>query len=63
NNIYCFEFKLNATADEALQQINSKEYTLQWDCKGKKVYKIGVSFDSIKRNIGEWKIETIHGET
>jgi hypothetical protein len=57
DNVYVFEFKLDATADEALKQINSKEYTLQWNHSGKKVYKVGVSFDSTKRNIGEWKVE------
>jgi hypothetical protein len=58
NYVYCFEFKLDGTPDEALQQINSKEYTLQWNSSDKKVYKVGVTFDSKKRNIGEWKIET-----
>ena len=66
--IYCFEFKLNGTAEEALAQIDSKEYMLPWelpvspsgetsrtDC-GKKLFKIGVSFDTEKRNIGSWKI-------
>ncbi|MDR3109412.1 MAG: PD-(D/E)XK nuclease domain-containing protein [Planctomycetaceae bacterium] len=57
--VYCFEFKLDGTSDEALQQINSKKYTLQWNNNGKKVYKVGVTFDSKKRNIGDWKIETV----
>jgi hypothetical protein len=54
--VYCFEFKLNGTAEEALQQIDSKEYLLPWQGSGKKLYKIGVSFNWEKRNIGEWKI-------
>jgi len=54
--VYCFEFKLNKTAEEALAQIDSKEYLLPWKESGKKLFKVGVSFDSEKRNIGEWKV-------
>jgi len=54
--VYCFEFKLNGTAKEALAQINTKEYTLPWKGSGKKLFKIGVEFDREKRNIGEWAV-------
>jgi hypothetical protein len=54
-HVYCFEFKLNGTAEEALAQINSKEYLLPWSGSGKELVKVGVSFDYEKRNIGEWK--------
>jgi hypothetical protein len=57
NFVYCFEFKLNGTAEEALVQIDTKEYLLPWKDSGKKLFKIGVDFDREKRNIGEWKIE------
>jgi hypothetical protein len=53
--VYCFEFKLDGTADKALEQIDTKEYLLHWEGSGKKLYKIGVNFDTKKRNIGEWK--------
>jgi hypothetical protein len=53
--VYCFEFKLNGTAEEALQQIDGREYLLQWKNRGKKLFKIGVDFDFEKRNIGRWK--------
>jgi hypothetical protein len=56
-NVYCFEFKLNGTAEEALAQIDSKEYLLPWAGSGKKLFKVGVAFDCEKRNIGEWKME------
>jgi hypothetical protein len=55
NQVYCFEFKLDGTADEALAQIDSKEYLLPWQGSGKKLFKIGVSFDWEKRNVDEWK--------
>jgi hypothetical protein len=54
--VYCFEFKLNGTAEEALKQIDSREYLLQWKNRGKKLFKIGIDFDFEKRNIGNWRI-------
>jgi hypothetical protein len=59
NFVYCFEFKLDKTADEALAQIDTKEYLLPWTGSGKKLFKVGVNFDSKKRNIGEWKYITV----
>jgi hypothetical protein len=61
--VYCFEFKLreaggSMTAEDALRQIDSKDYLLPWQGSGKKLVKVGVVFDTEKRNIGEWKAET-----
>jgi hypothetical protein len=53
--VYCFEFKLNGTAQEALEQIDRKEYLSPWTGSGKKLFKVGVSFNFEKRNIAEWK--------
>jgi hypothetical protein len=58
NFVYCFEFKVDKTAEEALAQIDTKEYLLPWQGSDKKLFKIGVNFDSKKRNIGEWKYKT-----
>ena len=55
NFVYCFEFKLDKTAEEALAQIDTKEYMLPWSGCGKKLFKVGVNFDGEKRNIGDWK--------
>jgi len=52
--VYCFEFKLDGTAEAALAQIDSKEYATPWTGRGKKVFKVGVNFDFEKKNIGEW---------
>jgi hypothetical protein len=54
NFVYCFEFKLNGTAKEALAQIDTREYLLPWEGSGKILFKAGVEFDYDKRNIGEW---------
>jgi hypothetical protein len=53
--VYCFEFKLSGTAEEALTQISTKEYLLPWTGSGKQLFQVGVDFDYGKRNIGGWK--------
>jgi hypothetical protein len=55
NYVYCFEFKLDGTAEEALLQIDTKQYLLPWHGTGKTLIKVGVAFDYKKRNISEWK--------
>jgi len=55
NNVYCFEFKMKGSADTALAQIDAKEYALPWTGSGKNLFKVGVSFNAKKRNIGAWK--------
>jgi hypothetical protein len=56
--VYCFEFKLDGTAEEALRQIDDKGYLLPWQGKGKNLVKVGVAFDSEKRNIEKWETDT-----
>jgi hypothetical protein len=55
NFVYCFEFKIRGSAEKALAQIDTKEYPLPWEGNGKKLFKVGVKFDTKKRNIGNWK--------
>ncbi len=52
--IYVFEFKLDKPAQEALDQINSKEYALPFAVDGRKLYKVGVSFSSETKKVKEW---------
>ena len=54
--IYVFEFKFDGTPDEALAQIESKNYAIPYQSDGRRIVKIGVNFDSATRTIGEWKI-------
>ena len=53
--VYIFEFKLDGTADEALQQIEDKGYAREYASDKRQVYKIGASFSSETGTIGEWK--------
>ena len=55
--IYVFEFKVDGTPEEALAQINSKQYAIPYQADHRKVVKVGVNFDSSTRTIGEWIIE------
>ena len=58
NFIYIMEFKLNGTAEEALQQINDKHYALPFEMDERKLFKIGVNFSAETRNIEKWIVET-----
>ena len=52
--IYVMEFKLNGTAEEALRQINEKQYARPFDTDGRKLFKVGVNFSKKSRNIEKW---------
>ena len=54
--IYIFEFKLDKTADEAMQQIEDKQYAKPFEHDGRHIYKIGVNFSTKTRRIDGWKI-------
>ena len=56
--IYIMEFKLNGTAEEALQQINDKRYALPFEADGRKLFKIGINFSEKTRNIEKWVVES-----
>lgn len=55
--MYVMEFKLNGTAEEALQQINDKHYAQPFEADGRQLFKIGVNFSSKTRNIERWIVE------
>ena len=57
DTIYVFELKVDKSADEALAQIDSKDYMLPYRADGKRLVKVGISFDSKQRTIAEWKIK------
>ena len=54
--VYVFEFKLDAGADAAMSQIDTKEYALPFAADGRRVVKVAVSFSSETRNIADWTI-------
>ena len=52
--IFVIEFKLNKTADEAMKQIENKEYALKYHKEDKKIMLLGVNFDFNSGNITNW---------
>ena len=56
NYIYLFEFKRDGTAMTALEQIDSKDYALPFIADSRRLYKIGVSFDSKSRKLTDWAV-------
>lgn len=53
---YVFELKVNGTAQEALDQINSRGYALPFDTEDREVVKVGVQFDRETMTVGEYRI-------
>jgi hypothetical protein len=57
--VYIFEFKMteNATAEEALKQIDDKGYPIPFTASGKQLVKVGVEFSTDERGVKRWAIE------
>ena len=53
---YIFEFKIDKSADEALKQIEEKQYAKPFETDLRKLNKIGVNFSSTTRRIESWKV-------
>ena len=56
NAVYVFELKFDGSAAEALQQIDDKGYLIPYSAEGKRLYKIGVNYDSQQRTVADWII-------
>lgn len=55
--IYVMELKMHGTAQEALDQINSKQYAIPYQSEGKPIIKIGIAFSQETKTLSEWIIE------
>ncbi len=56
-DIYIFEFKIDSSAQKALEQINSKNYSINYENDSRSIHKIGVNYSSKEKNITEWIVE------
>ena len=56
DTVYVFELKANGTAQEALEQIDSKGYAIPYEADGRSVVKAGVKFDPDTRVPESWII-------
>ena len=55
--VYVFELKYDGSAEEAIRQIDDKGYLIPYSADGKRLYKIGVNYDSQQRTIGDWIVK------
>ena len=55
--VYVMELKMRGTAQEALDQINSKDYAITYQAEGKPVVKIGIAFSQETKTVSDWIIE------
>jgi hypothetical protein len=58
-HVYILEYKLDESAQIALDQIKHKKYYQTYWEKGKKVIGVGVNFSSASRNIEDWVAEEL----
>ena len=54
--VYIFEFKLDGTAEDALQQIEEKGYAEPYLSDKRILYKVGVNFSSESGTVDGWEI-------
>ena len=54
--VYVMELKMRGTAQEALEQIDSKDYAIPYEAGGKPVIKIGMAFSQETKTLKEWVV-------
>ena len=54
--IYVMEFKLDGSAEDAIKQIEDRQYALPFATDPRKLFKIGVNFSSTTSNIEKWVV-------
>ncbi|MBQ4378917.1 MAG: PD-(D/E)XK nuclease domain-containing protein, partial [Treponema sp.] len=57
DTIYIFEFKIDKTAKEAMEQINGKDYPIAYKNDGRKIVKVAVNYSSTEQRLDDWIIE------
>ncbi|MEA5141435.1 ATP-binding protein [Arcicella rigui] len=57
--VYCIEFKLDESAEKAIQQIKDKGYLVPFSAENKKLVAIGINFSREKKKVEEVKWEVI----
>lgn len=60
-DIFVLELKVDDTAEYALQQIDSKGYTIPYEADGRKLTKCGICISSSARNITHWRTTDADG--
>jgi len=55
--VFVFELKYDGSAEEAIRQIDEKGYLIPYSADSKRLFKIGVNYDSTQRTISDWIIK------
>jgi len=55
--LYLMEFKLDAPADDAIEQIKSRKYITSYKNTPKKILLVGIGFSKEERNVENWEME------
>ncbi len=63
NNIYCLEFKLDKSAEEAISQINNQGYLDKYPDTGKPLHKIDINVSSSKKKVESLIWEVVNEKT
>ncbi len=58
-SIYVIEFKLDKTAEEAIEQIKTKNYATKYQHKNKIIKLLGVNFSSETKAVENWLLEDL----
>lgn len=54
--IYVIEIKVDQNADVAMQQIEQRQYAAPFACDPRRLFKIGINFNSVSRTIDSWRV-------
>ena len=54
-SVYVMELKLDGSVEEALRQIDDRNYAIPWQSDGRRVVKVGINFSTKERTIESWK--------
>ena len=57
NATFVFELKYDGSAESAIQQIDDKGYLIPYSADGKRLFKLGINYDSNQRTITDWIIK------
>lgn len=55
--VYVLELKAGGSASDALRQIDDKGYAIPYEVDGRRVVKVGISFNKETRTVDDWKVE------
>lgn len=57
DKVYIVELKCNQPAEEALQQIRAKRYAEKYTQSGRRIFLVGMNFDTTERALKDWRVE------